>query len=186
MQESAQLTLASWGSFYVIMGSAAAALTGLQFVVIALVKDTQLQTSDATTAAFGTPTIVHFCTVLLVSAMFTAPWHVLSSVAYPLGACGFAGVLYALVIARRATRQTGYIPVLEDWVWHVALPFISYAMMLVASLTLGRFTNVALFFTGAAVLLLLFIGIHNAWDTVTYVITHPAAEKQQGSSHTSP
>jgi len=178
IQESAQSTLTSWGSFYVITGSAAAALTGLQFVVIALVKETQGQTSDATTAAFGTPTIVHFCAVLLVSAIFSAPWHVLSNVAYPLGACGIAGAFYALLIARRTSRQTKYTPVLEDWVWHVALPFISYAVILVASLTLARFTNVAFFFTGAAVLLLLFVGIHNAWDTVTYVVTHPPDGKQ--------
>ena len=177
IQEPAQLTLASWNSFYVIMGSAAAALTGLQFVVIALVKETQIKASDATTAAFGTPTVVHFCAVLLVSAMFSAPWHELSNVAYPLGVCGVAGVLYALLIARRTTRQTGYVPVLEDWIWHVVLPFISYGVTFVAALGLTRLTAIAFFCTGGAVLLLLFVGIHNAWDTVTYVVTHPGDDK---------
>jgi hypothetical protein len=34
---------------------------------------------------------------------------------------------------------------------------------------LARHASAALFVIGATALLLLFIGIHNAWDTVTYV-----------------
>jgi len=178
IQDFAQATLGPWSSFYVITGSAAAALTGLQFVVIALVKDTQGHTSNAVTAAFGTPTIVHFCAVLLVSALFSAPWHALSHLAYPLGCCGIAGTVYAIVIARRTVQQTRYVAVLEDWVWHVLLPFMSYAAMFIAALTLSTVAIFPLFLAAAAVLLLLFIGIHNAWDTVTYVIALPPGEKQ--------
>ncbi len=70
---------------------------------------------------------------------------------------------------RRARRQTGYKPVLEDWIWHTALPITAYAALLIAALGLGRAPVPALFVVGAISLLLLFIGIHNAWDTVTYI-----------------
>ena len=50
--------LHEWETFYVIVGSAAAALTGLQFVVIALVADVRPRSSNETIDAFATPTIV--------------------------------------------------------------------------------------------------------------------------------
>lgn len=35
-----------------------------------------------------------------------------------------------------------------------------------------------MFTIGAAVLLLLFIGIHNAWDTVTYIVVERLPERE--------
>ena len=66
MQESVASPLGAWESFYVIVGSSAAALTGLQFVVMALVAESRQQASSGTISAFGTPTIVHFCAALLL------------------------------------------------------------------------------------------------------------------------
>jgi hypothetical protein len=40
---------------------------------------------------------------------------------------------------------------------------------MIAALALGRRPASALFAIAAAALVLLFIGIHNAWDTVTYI-----------------
>ena len=78
--------LAEWENFYVIVGSSGAALTGLQFVVIALVAEGRRRSSLHEIDAFGTPTIVHFCATLLVSAILSAPWQRLSSAALTLGA----------------------------------------------------------------------------------------------------
>jgi len=80
--------LTAWESFYVIVGSAAAALTGLQFVVIALINEGPKGRSTREIDAWGTPTIVHFSVVLLISAILSAPWHRLTSVALMLAACG--------------------------------------------------------------------------------------------------
>jgi len=41
MEPSAPSILAHWESFYVIVGSSAAALTGLMFVVITLIADSK-------------------------------------------------------------------------------------------------------------------------------------------------
>jgi len=70
----------------------------------------------------------------------------------------------------RATHQTAYQMVAEDWIWHVTLPVVVYATQLVAGLLLSRFTLIALFATAIASLLLVYIGIHNAWDTSTYMV----------------
>ena len=70
--------LAGWDSFYVIVGSAAGALIGLQFVVVTLIADRpHLHVAEAG-AAFATPTVVHFGTVLLLSTLLRAPWHAIT------------------------------------------------------------------------------------------------------------
>ncbi|MDQ5871084.1 MAG: hypothetical protein M3547_02625 [Acidobacteriota bacterium] len=161
--------LPAWETFYVIIGSSAAALTGLQFVVIALIAESRARSSSREIEAFGSPTVVHFCAVLLVSAILSAPWRELSNVGLVLGMGGASGVAYVALVVRRARRQTAYRPVLEDWLWHAVFPAIAYAALLVAAVILPRDPAPALFGIAAAALLLLFVGIHNAWDAVTFV-----------------
>jgi hypothetical protein len=105
--------LAAWENFYVIVGSSAAALTGLQFVVVALLPD-----------------------------------------------------------LRRGVQNAGEgIAIMEDWIWHIILPLLAYAALVAAAPAVVRDPLPALFVISAASVLLLFIGIHNAWDTVTYLVT---------------
>lgn len=169
MEPISLLPFAAWENFYVIVGSSAAALTGLQFVVIVLGAELNARSSSSVTRAFGTPTIVHFCAVLLLSAILSAPWPTLSSAGLCLGACGIAGVLYAVVVIRHTRRQTDYAPVFEDWLWHATFPLIAYATLLAAAVVLRRHPVPSLFVIAATALLLLFVGIHNAWDSVTYI-----------------
>ena len=84
----------------------------------------------------------------------------------------------------RAARQRGYQPVFEDWLWHVIFPLAAYVTIIVSAVFLPARGAPALFGIGAASLLLLFIGIHNAWDTVTYIALQRAAKtrKEQGRS----
>jgi hypothetical protein len=172
VQEIATLPLSPWENFYVIVGSSAAALTGLQFVVMALVADQQRTDGGTDTiGAFGTPTVVHFCAVLLQSATLSAPWHSLTPAAWVLAIMGLAGMIYAAIVTVRARRQVGYVPVFEDWVFHSILPILSYGALLVSGAMMLRDATGSLFCIGAAALLLLFVGIHNAWDTVTYIVT---------------
>jgi hypothetical protein len=64
-------TLSRWENYYVIVGSAAAALIGIQFVVITLIGSLQKRTSAESIRAFGTPTVVHLATALVISAVMT-------------------------------------------------------------------------------------------------------------------
>ena len=170
MNETIPSALRAWESFYVIVGSSAGALTGLQFVVLTLISESgMLRGSGETLSAFGTPNVVHFCAALLVSAIFSAPWHGLVPPAVAVAVCGTAGFIYSVAVMRRALRQRDYKPVLEDWVWHAALPILAYAALVHAGIQLPRGSDV-LYIVGGATLLLVFIGIHNAWDTVTYVM----------------
>jgi hypothetical protein len=174
MQESASLPFSSWESFYVIVGSAAAALTGLQFVVIAIIADAPGTRSIRAINAFGTPNIVHFTAALLISATLSAPWTSIGGADALLAAAGIAGVFYIALVVRRARGQIGYVPVLEDWLFHAVLPFLSYLCLAIAPFTMRRDPVDSLFCIAAAALLLLFAGIHNAWDTVTWIAINRA------------
>src|SRR5512140_1495185 len=99
-----------WDSFYVIVGSAAGALIGLQFVVMTLLAERPpLRAADAG-AAFATPTVVHFGVVLFLSALLRAPWHSIVPPAVLWGLTGFSGIPYAAIVARRMRKQTVYRP----------------------------------------------------------------------------
>ena len=170
--------LGKWESFYVIVGSSAGALTGLQFVVIALVAEGGLRSSHRTISAFGTPTVVHFCSVLFVSAVLSAPWSALSSAARAIGLCGLFGVAYIALVIRRAHSQESYTPEASDWLWHAAIPLVGYASFLVSAFTLPTHAASSLFVIAGSALLLLYVGIHNAWDTVTYIAVRRGMPEQ--------
>ncbi len=162
--------LTTWQNFYVIIGSSSGALIGLMFVVVTLISGTRLRRSSEPIAAFSAPSVVHFCVALLVAALLSAPWQMLWNVGLPLGLCGLGGLTYTAIVAWRVRRQTDYMPVLEDWLWHTVFPLISYAALIISAILLPVNPAPALFIIGAATLLLLFIGIHNAWDNVTYIV----------------
>jgi hypothetical protein len=179
VDEAVRNSLAAWENFYIIVGSSAGALTGLQFVVMALIAESRTQAAPPEIAAFGTPTILHFCAALLVSCLLSAPWPSLSLAALSLAPCGAAGLVYAVVVIRRARRQQAYRPVLEDWVWHAVLPFLAYAVLLAAAVMLPRHSGPALSLVAIAALGLVFIGIHNAWDTITFIAVDPRHRPDQ-------
>lgn len=161
--------LTGWENFYVIVGSSAGALIGLQFVVITLIAEIPIvKDMERASSAFATPTIVHFGAVLLLAAVISVPWHGIAGAAILWGVLGLVGVTYVLVIARRMRVQTAYSPQFEDQLFHVLLPFAAYATLAGSAFAARSSVGGALFGVGAAALLLLFIGIHNAWDAVTY------------------
>jgi hypothetical protein len=171
IMETGHAVFSQWESFYVIVGSSGGGLTGLMFVVITLVADSNMPRSPDSVNAFGTPNVIHFVAVLLLSAVLSAPWRQARDPAHVVGFLAIAGIIYLLVVLRRMLRQTGYKPVLEDWVWHMVLPMTGYAALFVGAAGLSHEQEWAMFLIGAVTLLLLSIGIHNCWDTVTYALT---------------
>src|SRR5207237_7635775 len=121
--------LTEWDSFYVIVGAAAGALIGLQFVVVTLIAERPPLRAAEAGAAFATPTIVHFGAVLLLSALLRAPWPTITPAAALWGLMGLSGVGYAAIVARRMRKQAAYHPEFEDWLFHVLLPLTAYAVL---------------------------------------------------------
>jgi hypothetical protein len=175
--------LSGWQNFYVIVGSSAGALIGLQFVVMALLADLPRSPVHAQAGqAFATPSVVHFGAVLLLSAALCAPWRSIYEVSDFLEIVGVCGVAYAVIVTRRMRRQKLYQPVLEDWMFHAVLPFTAYMVLAAFAYAASEYAYWPLFGVASAELLLLFIGIHNAWDAATYHIYEVKAMREDTQS----
>jgi hypothetical protein len=137
---------AGWENFYVIVGSSAGALIGLQFVVITLIADMPIGHGVAQAGdAFATPTIVHFGVALLLAGVLSAPWHGIAPAAVLWGLMALGGVVYAAIVARRLRLQTAYKPQFEDWLFHVLLPFAAYAILGISAFAARSHVREALF-----------------------------------------
>ena len=183
--------LSDWQNFYMIMGTAAATLTGLMFVATSLVAsiETHVPTANAGISAYNTPTVVHFGIVLLLAGILSAPWQTFASLGLVLGPVGLGMLFYSIIVMRRMRRVPHYQSTLEDWSWYMAFPLIANILLILAAFGLPKNPSSALYLVGSAMLLLLLVGIRNAWDMVTFLAVERAHsestnrdERRSGSS----
>jgi hypothetical protein len=57
----------------------------------------------------------------------------------------------------------------EDWVFFIGLPFLSYVLLLAAAIAIWRGSTLGAPTLAFVTLLLLVVGIHNAWDLVIWL-----------------
>jgi len=173
--------LAGWDNFYVIIGSAAAGLTGLTFVVIALSHDAGPVRPDGI-RAFVTPTIVHFGGVLALAAYVSMPHQHVATLSAGFLVGGAVGVAYGLHTARNL-RKVDYVPVREDWVWNVIVPTLAYATLLGLGILVWHRAEAALFGVGGLAVMMLFVGIRNAWDIAVWMsLSKEQREQERGKT----
>jgi hypothetical protein len=146
--------LTDWNNFYVIVGSSAGALIGLQFVVLTLIAQRPPIRAPEAGAAFATPSVVHFAVVLLLSALVSVPWHGMRGLSVTWGLIGLGGIGYDVAVARRMKVQTAYRPVFEDWLFHFVLPLVAYALLTGSAFVAQFHARASLFLVGAATLIL--------------------------------
>jgi hypothetical protein len=160
--------MTSWYNFSLILGGAAGALIGLQFVVLTLIAQSPSVRMAEAGAAFASPTIVHFSMALLLAALLGAPWESIDQPAVLWGLAGLSGTLYPIIVVRRMRRQSLYKPVLYDWTFHVIVPSVAYLLLVATAILSRAYPMFAEYAVAGSGLALLFIGIHNAWDSVSY------------------
>ena len=189
------LPLAEWSNFYVLIGTTAGALTGLTFVVITISGDRGMAPGSAATRltglrAFITPTAVHFGSALWVSALLCIPGHTALSAALCIGATSVVGIVYSVrVLYLIAAIRAEYRPFAADWIWNIVLPVLAYLTLLAAALVMTPHPPLSLDMVAFAALLLLTIGIHNAWDVVVWFTTerhaHPDRQRHRRANRES-
>ncbi len=176
--------LEGWENFYVILGSAAAGLLGLTFVVIALVSEARRR-NPAGLSGYITPTVVHFGTVLGLSCFLSVPHQNVTSLSIGFGTAAVGLLIYTAVIFSNLRRfAKDYTPVLEDWIWHVLLPVIVYGALLAMAFLVWHRPEQSMYGIASALLLLLFIGVHNSWDVAVTITTQKSRnenEKQENA-----
>lgn len=156
---------AGWEVFNLIVGATAGALIGFQGLASALAADSDDGDEPATNAA----TVAHFSASLALCSLSGVPWAGETAPRVLWGICGLGGMLYVRSVAQRMQdpRAFGPDPDTEDLVFHLVLPFIAYLALSIAS---AWHLETGLFFVGLCALMLLLVGIHNAYDSVMFQV----------------
>jgi hypothetical protein len=176
-----------WENFYVITGSAAAGLTGLTFVVIALASDANM-VSLTGLRAFITPIVIHFGAVLWIASVLSIPGHTALSLEITLILTALALTVYSVVTVRRmVANMKQYVPAMQDWIWNATLPWLCCLALLSAGPMVTRHPVEALYLVGIVTLAMLFIGVHNAWDLAVWITAErPGRQREQSPPRAAP
>ena len=171
------IPISGWDTFYMIMGSASGALTGLMFVVMSLRRDIRMPTTTSNPQrSFSTPTIVHFTVVLGTSAILSMPRHTRASLGIVVLLIGIGGLAYMAFVISNMRKIEIYTPDLEDKVWHFGLPPVAYLLVLTGGFWAWASPTTTLNLVGIAMVALLVCGIHNAWDSAIWMISYLARD----------
>ena len=170
-----------WENFYLIVGSGGGALIGVMFVVATLTAGLEESRASRGALIYITPIVFHFSIVLIVSAIAVTPGLPLEAVGTLITLCAVLGFLYALITAIRIFRiRIVDVPDWEDKTFYGIMPTIAYFLLACAATAIWFAPMSAALFIGAVMLLLLLIGIRNAWDLATYLVL-----RKSGSSESS-
>jgi hypothetical protein len=160
--------LESWREFYAFAGAAAATLMGLMFVVASLGhRSLATEEGQRVTRALFTPIVVFFATLIVVAMLMLIPDVPPNVLGALLAAVSVGGLVY--MVASGAHRvwlanELGF----DDLLWYVVLPYVSYALFGVAAVAIWKSAPFGPHVVAATMILLLLIGIRNAWDLVVY------------------
>jgi hypothetical protein len=161
-----------WEEFYLIVGSTAGALIGLMFVVATLTAGLASRTEVSLgSQVFFTPIVFDFAIVVVVSAIASVPEIPSLAVAVILALCAVAGVLYTTMTTGRILRGGWSVePHWSDKWFYGILPAIDYVGLAVVAGVALLDPRGSAYGVGAAMLILLVIGIRNAWDLATFLV----------------
>jgi len=174
LKEASAPLLEHWHDFYLLVGTAAAALVALLFVAASVGAGLLSRTSDGPTRTYVSPIAFHFTSALFVSAAALVPSHTLLTLGTLVGLNAIAGTVYAAFIMRRLF--TDNIADLADRFGYGILPLTAYVAGLVAAYLIFCGSIHAPEFLAATVVLLLIVNIRNAWDLMLSLSRRRAEE----------
>src|SRR6185312_1665987 len=173
--------LEHWHEFYVLLGTAAAALVALQFVAASLGAGYLSFDTAVATRTYMTPVIVHFTSVLIASALALVPWHNATTCAVALGIPAAIGAIYSTILGIRILTDPGDHVELDDRLCHGVAPPVGYGLGVGAAIMFHLASPYAAITLAAALFLLLCVNIRNAWDSTLFLARKHTAARD---SHT--
>jgi hypothetical protein len=162
---------AGWDNYFVLIGTASGGLIGLLFVVVTLTQGFERNQAARGQALYFTPTMVHFAVTLSVTALALIPR--LPGPAFAALAAG--GLALGLLNAVRASwgishpRQGLPSPHWTDFWLYGFVPTVLYVAGLGLCWLVVRGPAWAAPSLASLLLVLLLVGIRNAWDLVTTI-----------------
>jgi hypothetical protein len=164
-----------WHEFYLLLGTAAAALVALQFVAASVGAGYLSFEKAAASRIYMTPVIVHFSAVLFASAAGLIPWHSAMTFALAIGIAAAIGLLYSGILAVRVLKDEAVD--FNDKLYYGLAPPIGYALGVTAAVLAQQASPYAAAMLAVALLLLLGANIRNAWDLTLFMARQHTAAK---------
>jgi hypothetical protein len=159
-----------WSEYFFMIGSSAAALIGLMFVVVTLTAGRERDDTERGKRLYTSPIVWHLAVVLLLSGAAIAP--TVTPRLFGLMSGGLA--LLGLAMAARSTvgiaryRLTGADSMFVMW-WYGIVPGIAYVGLTAAAASVLRGASWSASAVAAAMMALLLVSIHAEWDLVTFL-----------------
>jgi hypothetical protein len=159
-----------WGEYFFMIGSSAAALIGLMFVVVTLTAGRGREEVERGKHLYTSPIVWHLGVVLVLSGAAIAPAMTAELYAIASGCLALLGIAIglrsAIGIGRRpgAPESAGF-----DLFWYGVAPALVYAGLGVAALAICCRTSWSAGAVAADLMALLLVSIHAEWDLVTYL-----------------
>ena len=163
--------LMQWHDFYAVIGEASATLVALIFVAASIGAEVFTSKHQAGTRSFLSPTVAHFTAVLVICLLASIPnetWDVLGAL---LGGVGAIGLAYSGWVWRRMLKH-GFVASIDtvDRLWYALPSYPTVSEIWLAGAGLWRGSGLSLNILASALILLLLIGIRNAWDMTVWVM----------------
>jgi hypothetical protein len=173
--------LDGWHEFYILLGTAAAALVALLFVAASIAVGRLSAERNSPTRTFTTPVVFHYTYVLFLSLVALVPVNTDTSLATIIGLSAAAALAYSCFIFVGVMRS--HTADLDDRLGYGASPPAAYAAALASSVFIFARSAIGPPLLGAALILLLLVNIRNAWDlTVFFAQRRPEENPSPGST----
>jgi len=169
-----------WSEYFFMLGSSAAALIGLMFVVVTLTAGRDRAEVERGKHLYTSPIVWHLGVILTLSGIAIMPS--VSARMFGFAAAGLAllgiatGTRSAVGIARRpgAPDAAGF-----DMFWYGVAPAIAYVGLFAAAIAILAQASWSATAVAADLMALLLVSIHAEWDLVTYLAPLAGAGDQQ-------
>jgi hypothetical protein len=175
-----QEILKDWHEFYLLTGTAAAALVALLFVAASIGVGFLTPERAVASRVYISPVLFHFTSVLFLSLLTLVPPHAYLAPGLLIGVNGGLGALGSAVIVMRVMSDNR-----ADWIdrcAYGAAPLIAYLGALLAAVLLTRRSDLAGDVLAAAVVLLLLANIRNAWDMTLVMARRQSTRNDDGGA----
>lgn len=171
-----------WEDYYLLVGSAAAALIGLLFVVMSLLAGRERSTIEAGSRFYLSPIVFDLGAIVVLSGAAMAP--------IPPAAFAWLTVAIAIVSLAmdiRISLGIGRLIVaaenrIFDTCWYGVVPAAISALMIGAGAGVLIHRPWAEIAVAAVLMALLLVCIHNAWDLITYITPQAGTAGEAGAA----
>jgi len=186
MQGSAAELFHTWHDFYILVGTASATLVGLMFVAASIGASVFSEQNRHALQAFLSPTVVNFAAALFVCIGVMIPSQTWLSLGLLLAAGGIAGLVYAgRVWVDVMIRRKFHVDAVDRF-FYATIPLLGYLLVLASGIMLLLHTRWSAEVTAAALVVLMFAAIRNAWDMTTWIMMRTPTSAQLPTSGEAP